>query len=180
MSRDLVACQRLRQVILRAKIARYLTIEVDVVHVADDQHADIRFDHVSKFRERGQRLVFAADVHDQYARRGALPHGRDGGANAAAAHIHASGQDIRQPLAKGSLGCRVSNESDQRRPPMAGRELTLLRPVCRLTRSGGQYDVGYDRQLGALAAASGISVVVSVIDPLRLVRRRWRGSGHGG
>ena len=65
-----VARQRLGQVFRGAQPARDLAVELEIVHVADHEHAGIRLDHLRQLAERRQRLLLAADIDDQDARSG--------------------------------------------------------------------------------------------------------------
>ena len=103
MARHHVARQRLGQVVGRTKAARHFAVEIDMIDVADHQHADIRLDHIGQVAERGQRLLFAADIDDQHLRRGLFLHRRDGGAHAAAADIQILARSLRSGRRAGLL-----------------------------------------------------------------------------
>ena len=70
IARHHVAHQRLIEIFHDAQAVGHLAIEIEVLAIADDEHADVRFDHVGQFAQCRQRLVLAADIDDQYARRG--------------------------------------------------------------------------------------------------------------
>src|SRR6202035_5487979 len=44
-------------------------VEVGMLDLADDQHADIGFDDMGQFAQCAQRLFLAGDIDDEYTRR---------------------------------------------------------------------------------------------------------------
>ena len=147
MADDLVARERLRQVVGRAQAAGDLAIEVDVVDLADDQHADIGLDDVREIAEGGQRLILAAYVHHQYLGRRLLLHRGDRVAYVAAPDVELAGHEVGQSVFQRLLGMRIGGKGNQRRPIVPRRGRTTR--VCSRAEK-----LGYRRQAWHSASAS--------------------------
>ncbi len=86
MLRDDFSVQRLVEVFADPEIARQLAVQIDVLAVADHQHADVGFDHLGQRSQGGHRLFVAADIDHQDPRGRQFGHGGDGAAAVATLH----------------------------------------------------------------------------------------------
>jgi hypothetical protein len=105
--------------------------KIKVLAIADDEHADIRLDHAGQLTQRRQRLVFAADIHDQGVRRGHLLQRRDRCVHRSAADLEALRHRFQQALAQRRLGFLVADEGNDTRPVQPVRPIRLGRAQIR-------------------------------------------------
>ncbi len=148
MPRDHVAGERLVEIFERAQAAGDVAVEVHVVLLADHQHAHVGLDHLRECAERGQRLLLAAHIDHQHARRGRPLEGRDRGAHVAAPHLEARRRRVGKPLAQRRLGGSIGDEGEQGN--LVGARDRLDRRRRQASRDGGRV-VGH--QFPARAAA---------------------------
>ena len=105
-----LARDRFKEIFHHPHAAGDVAIEIDLVTVADDQHAHAGLHHVRQFAQRVQRLLLSGDIDNQHLGRLQLGHRGNGGAHRAAPNIHAASGDFAQAVAQHLFGCRVAQK----------------------------------------------------------------------
>ncbi|MBB5372341.1 hypothetical protein [Acidocella aromatica] len=100
----------LEQILHHAHAARDVPVEIDVVVIANDEHAHAGLHHIGEFAECVQRLLLARNIDDQHLGGLHLGHGGNSRANSAAADVDTIGDKIAQAVAQHLLGGGIPQE----------------------------------------------------------------------
>ena len=89
-----------------------MPVEVDVVEFADQQHMNVRFNHIGHILQCGERTGFSRDIHHQHARSRCFLQYFDRAADVGVMEFDAARRSVAEPIAQYRFGFGIGHEGE--------------------------------------------------------------------